>query len=270
MTVQGVEGRSSMGTSLRKGLLAGGDEMANPLCCYATLLLSVVPVHALADGGDSGRQQERSRYLEAAAAVQHGDYAVAYYFWRPLAEKGDAEAQYALGWMYHNGYGLVIDDQVARAWWEKAAAQGSADAMFALGTLYSVGSDTIPRDYAAAMRLWAEAAAKGNENARFALQELMQRNLPELVIVTFVLRLQYPALMNPLIYEVHQRTWFKMIRFRKAAIRIAERPVTRSSDCYACKGLVIAVASSFRPWLGWAATQLLRGGAGSLQGVHSE
>ncbi|HEY0721266.1 MAG TPA: tetratricopeptide repeat protein [Gammaproteobacteria bacterium] len=135
-------------------------------------------------------------YLQAAAAAQRGDYVVAYCFWHPLAEQGDAEAQYALGWMYHNGYGLVSDDEKARFWWEKAIAQDHAEAMFSLGTLYSVGSETIERNNVAAMKLWVRAAEAGNENARFALRELVQRNLPELKSLTSLIRAQDPHLLG--------------------------------------------------------------------------
>ena len=36
------------------------------------------------------------------AAAQRGDYAAALLEWRPLAEQGDADAQYNLGLMYRN------------------------------------------------------------------------------------------------------------------------------------------------------------------------
>lgn len=135
-------------------------------------------------------------YLQAAAAAQRGDYVIAYCFWHPLAEQGDAEAQYALGWMYHNGYGLVSDDQRARFWWEKAIAQEHVEAMFSLGSLYSVGSDTIERNHVAAMKLWIRAAEAGSEHAKFALRELVQRNLPELRSMTGMIRSQYPHLLS--------------------------------------------------------------------------
>ena len=36
-------------------------------------------------------------------AAQAGDFATALQEWAPLAEAGDAAAQYNLGWMYGNG-----------------------------------------------------------------------------------------------------------------------------------------------------------------------
>ncbi|MFO1412815.1 MAG: transglycosylase SLT domain-containing protein [Burkholderiales bacterium] len=49
------------------------------------------------------------------------------------AREGDPEAQYALGWMYANGRGLVRDDRVAAAFFGLAADQGHEHARRALG-----------------------------------------------------------------------------------------------------------------------------------------
>ena len=42
-------------------------------------------------------------------AFEAGDYATALQEWRPLAEQGDADAQYFLGVMYKNGQGVPQD-----------------------------------------------------------------------------------------------------------------------------------------------------------------
>jgi TPR repeat protein len=55
--------------------------------------------------------------------------------WRPLAEQGDADAQYRLGVLYANGYGVPKDYVQARQWYEKAAAQGNTIAQYNLGRL---------------------------------------------------------------------------------------------------------------------------------------
>jgi len=227
--------------------------------------LLVVAGLAAADENDSrtmANQQhiDQNRYLEAAAAAQRGDYVVAYCFWRPLAEKGDAEAQYALGWMYHNGYGLVTDDRAAKGWWEKAVAQEHADAMFSLATLYSVGSAAVARDYGAAMRLWAQAAAMGHEHARFALRELMLRNLPELAALTTSLRVQYPALQDVLIPRNNLKT-----RLQKSSRTTrVETPRTEKVKMFGLlqlgDGELIAVAAGYRPEYGWAAAHLFKAG----------
>jgi TPR repeat protein len=62
--------------------------------------------------------------------------------WRPLAEQGDALAQYNLGVLYRKGRGVPQDNVQARQWYAKAAAQGQAKAQFNLGTLYFNGEES--------------------------------------------------------------------------------------------------------------------------------
>lgn len=114
----------------------------------------------------------------ARAAMQAGNYAEAYCVWRSLAEKNDAEAQYNLGWMYHNGYGLVIDDRRASEWWEKAAAEDSPEALAALGTLYYGGGREVPADGDRAVEYFLRAAHKGDDESAALLRSLMAKNDP--------------------------------------------------------------------------------------------
>jgi len=83
----------------------------------ATMLLAlvVVLVAAPAWAGD----------LQAGVeAYNRGDYATALKEWRPLAEQGDALAQYNLGVMYFMGRGVPQDNVQAHMWLNLAAAQG--------------------------------------------------------------------------------------------------------------------------------------------------
>jgi len=50
------------------------------------------------------------------AAAQAGDFATALKEWKPLAEAGDVDAQYNLGIMYDNGYGVPQDYAEAVKW----------------------------------------------------------------------------------------------------------------------------------------------------------
>lgn len=45
-------------------------------------------------------------FQQGLAAAQRGDLKAALEEWRPLAEQGDAKAQYNLGVMYDNGEGV--------------------------------------------------------------------------------------------------------------------------------------------------------------------
>lgn len=78
----------------------------------------------------------------------------------PLAEKGDGEAQVALGALYENGEGGVKQDYAEAAkWYRMAAEQGLFVADFELGELYIHGQG-VPRDDAEGakrIRIGAEA-----------------------------------------------------------------------------------------------------------------
>jgi len=68
-------------------------------------------------------------------AWQKADYARAVEIWRPLAENGDADAQFNLGQAYRLGRGVKIDLGSAQTWLERAASQGHVDAQSTLGLL---------------------------------------------------------------------------------------------------------------------------------------
>ena len=98
-------------------------------------------------------------------AYGQGDYATALEEWQPLAEQGDATAQYNLGLMYVEGKGVPQDDAEAMRWYRKAAEQGLADAQTNLGTMYDQGKG-VPQDDAEAMRWYRKAAEQGYADAQ--------------------------------------------------------------------------------------------------------
>ena len=72
-------------------------------------------------------------------AAQAGDFKTALAEWTPLAEQGYVDAQYNLGLMYDNGYGVPESHKTAVKWYTKAAEQGDAKAQALLGALYGGG-----------------------------------------------------------------------------------------------------------------------------------
>jgi len=68
-------------------------------------------------------------------AWQSGDYATAINNWRPLAEKGDADAAFNLGQAYRLGRGVVVNLGAAQTWLERAADKNHLDAQTTLGLL---------------------------------------------------------------------------------------------------------------------------------------
>jgi len=119
--------------------------------------------------------------LEAAdQAHSRGDYAEAVKLWRPLAEQGDAYAQYNLGIMYKYGRGVPQDYAEAARWYRLAADQGNARAQNNLGFMYSNGLG-VAQDYAEAVRWLRLAADQGDAFAQnwLGLMYELGRGVPQ-------------------------------------------------------------------------------------------
>ena len=90
-------------------------------------------------------------------AWQKGDTAQAVAIWRPLAEKGDADAAFNLGQAYRLGKGVPLDLAQAQGWLERAARKGHVDAQTTLGLLLFQNGNRV-----AALR-WLKASAETGE-----------------------------------------------------------------------------------------------------------
>ena len=101
-------------------------------------------------------------FQKGQTAAQSGDYATALREWIPLAEQGDAIAQYNLGVMYRNGQGVPQDYKTAAKWWRLAAEQGDAPAQYNLGLLYGMGTGVIQDNVYAHM--WFNIAASSGDS----------------------------------------------------------------------------------------------------------
>src|SRR6266481_2316508 len=107
-------------------------------------------------------------FEDAVDANARGDCAKALRLIRPLANDGDAAAQFNLGLMYFTGHGVQQDDAAAALWFRKAAEQGYVFAQSNLGVLYRDGRG-VPRDYAEAATWIRKAADQGDAVAQFLL-----------------------------------------------------------------------------------------------------
>jgi uncharacterized protein len=108
---------------------------------------------------------------DSRASYDRGDYATALRLARPLADQGNAVAQFILGVMYDSGKGVLQDDAEAMKWYRKAADQGESNAQCNLGTMYLTGQGVL-QDYPEAMKWYRKAAAQGNANAQFNLGKM--------------------------------------------------------------------------------------------------
>jgi TPR repeat protein len=93
-------------------------------------------------------------------AWQHADYEGAVRIWRPLAEKGDADAAFNLGQAYRLGRGVRTNLAAAATWFGRAAAKGHLDAQTTLGLMLFENGDRT-----GGIRWLRQAADKGDPRA---------------------------------------------------------------------------------------------------------
>jgi len=108
-------------------------------------------------------EADNKRFNEALRAYQVGDYATAFERFERLADEGDPDAQYYVGFMHAQGLGAPQDYARAANWYERAALQGYAPAQNYLGLLYYEGKG-VDRDFRTAFIYFELAAAQGNQD----------------------------------------------------------------------------------------------------------
>jgi TPR repeat protein len=111
---------------------------------------------------------------DAVAAYERGDYATASREFLPLAEQGNADAQFNLGIMYANGRGVPENDAEAVKWFRKAVEQGYAEAQNNLGFMYANGRG-VPENDVKAHMWWSLAKAQGDKDAPGGLDAIKPR-----------------------------------------------------------------------------------------------
>ena len=165
----------------------------------ARQVLAVSAAAALALGAGAALADVKA----GIAAWQAGNYEAALKEWRPLADQGDADAQFNLGQAYRIGRGVPVDLRTAQSWFEKAAQQGHSQAQANLGLIlfqngerskaipwlrkaadggdpraqYVLGTamfngDLVQKDWPRAYALMQRAAAQGLPQAAVNLQQM--------------------------------------------------------------------------------------------------
>lgn len=82
------------------------------------------------------------RHNELEVGIKYfkaGHYRQAYLRLKPEAEEGQRDAQYAVGYMYYYGQGVVEDRNQAHYWICKAAHAGQPEAIEALKRIKQLG-----------------------------------------------------------------------------------------------------------------------------------
>lgn len=113
----------------------------------------------------------------AYEAFLAGRYEEAIAIWLPLANAGDASAQFNLGVMYAQALGVDRDMRVAMDWWERAAAQLHVRAAHNLALAMLAGEPLIDGvtsdpDYPGILRYLKIGADAGYPNSEYTLGKL--------------------------------------------------------------------------------------------------
>jgi eukaryotic-like serine/threonine-protein kinase len=99
-----------------------------------------------------------------SAAMTRQDYARAFELARTLAQGGDREAQFTLGWLFEKGLGVSRDDQQAALSYQQAAQRGQVNAQLRLGAMYETGRG-VDRNDEQAFYWYRKAGEQGDPEA---------------------------------------------------------------------------------------------------------
>jgi TPR repeat protein len=97
-------------------------------CCRIVIVIGIIMVL-------SGCMSSRLNLNEGIRNFQVQNYRAAFIRLKPEAEKGQPDAQYAIGYMYYYGQGVVEDRKKAWYWITRAAKSGQVDAQQAVKLL---------------------------------------------------------------------------------------------------------------------------------------
>ena len=100
-----------------------------------------------------------SQFRSGLSAYNGGDYLKALEIWLPLAQQEDAPSQAGVGFIYHRGLGVDVDNQKAFYWLHKAAEHGQPEGQMMLGSLYFYGQG-VGQSYVQAYA-WCDLAQDG-------------------------------------------------------------------------------------------------------------
>ena len=115
-------------------------------------------------------------FQKGVEAYDKGDYETALKEWRPFAKQGNANAQFNLGQMYRNGYGVPQDYKTAVKWYTLSAEQGFVEAQANLGVMYALGRGVIEDKVYAHM--WGNISnSNGYEGGKKLMDYLLEQGM---------------------------------------------------------------------------------------------
>jgi len=156
----------SLKSQMSKGNLFSKIVLFFIVICLSTGLQAQISneLRTAAERGDKEAQYKLGNIYHQDAAKTTRDFTQAVYWYRKAAEQGHAAAQYYLGFFYENGYGgLTKDQKQAVYWYRKAAEQGYIEAQFCLAECYNNGYG-VTKDQEQALYWYRKVAEQGSSS----------------------------------------------------------------------------------------------------------
>ena len=147
----------------------------HPFRAYHSSMRRIVAILPAVGALLFGAASAGADYDDGVVALERGDYVPAYQEFRLHAEQGDAKAQFNLGVMYDNGWGIPENDVEAVKWFRKAAEQGNISAQSNLGIMHVLGIG-VSKDYVKAHMWFSLAKSEGHEGAAKSL-DLVEKQM---------------------------------------------------------------------------------------------
>jgi TPR repeat protein len=120
-----------------------------------------------------------ANYQKGMKHYKPNDVAAAVRESKPLADQGNADAQFNLGSLYYQGRGVPQDYGEGVRWMRKAAEQGHVFAQATLGSIHAEGMQgIIQKDYPQALMWFVFAAAQGDMEAMELRDTMASRMTP--------------------------------------------------------------------------------------------
>lgn len=116
---------------------------------------------------------------DATKAFAKKEYERAAKLFKPLAEKGNALAQYRIAKMHQMGLGVSKDTKQAKKWGQLAAKQGNADAQALMGNLYYKADGGEAADVVRAYAWYDISAEQGNAEAKKEIATIAKDMTPQ-------------------------------------------------------------------------------------------
>ncbi|MBU6381575.1 MAG: sel1 repeat family protein [Betaproteobacteria bacterium] len=144
---------------------------------FSVLSLALVSSLCLAQTKSEPKIENAEAMKGATAAMNTMEFKRAIETLKPLADKGDANAQFNLGAIYANGRGIPPDPREAVRLYRLAAAKGHLGAMNNLAFMLKTGSGTEKNDREALSWYEKIAASERDDPGAKAMKNIAAKNI---------------------------------------------------------------------------------------------